>query len=107
MAAELGVMTVRVERAMRSLDNVARVHVYRWGDGAAHLHLWFMARPKGQLQLRGTFLPMWDDIIPPIPEARWKEDLSMIAAWLGEFGGEAIIQPTKIEWLAPSKLTED
>ena len=107
LAAELGVMTVRVERAMRSLDNVARVHVYRWGDGAAHLHLWFMARPKGQLQLRGTFLPMWDDIMPPIPEAQWKEDLSMIAAWLAEFGGDAIAQPPKIEWQAPSKLSDD
>src|SRR5262249_62025925 len=55
LAAELGVMTVRLERAIRSLDGVARVHVNRWGDGAAHLHLWFLARPYGRLQLRGTF----------------------------------------------------
>ena len=33
LAAELGVMTVRLERAIRSLDGVARVHVNRWGDG--------------------------------------------------------------------------
>ncbi len=38
-------MTVRLERAIRSLDGVARVHVNRWGDGSAHLHLWFLARP--------------------------------------------------------------
>ena len=51
LAAELGVMTVRLERAIRSLDEVAQVHVNRWGDGAAHLHLWFLGRPAGQLQL--------------------------------------------------------
>ncbi|HCT75324.1 MAG TPA: hypothetical protein DGT23_01760 [Micromonosporaceae bacterium] len=107
LAAELGVMSVRLERAIRSLDDVARVHMYRWGDGAAHLHLWFMARPKGQLQLRGTFLPMWDDIMPSIPEAQWKESLAHVAAWLAEFGGEALAQPPRIDWQAPSKMAED
>jgi len=51
LAAELGVMTVRLERAIRSLDGVARVHVNRWGDGSAHLHMWFLAcrvRRSGQ-----------------------------------------------------------
>jgi hypothetical protein len=104
LAGELGVLTVRVERAVRSLDGVARVHVNRWGDGAAHLHLWFMARPRGQLQLRGSFLPMWDDILPPVPEAQWRENLALIAAWLEDFGGTAVAQPPKIEWQAPSKF---
>ena len=48
LAAELGVLTVRLERAIRSLDGVARVHVNRWGDGSAHLHVWFLARPTGR-----------------------------------------------------------
>lgn len=104
LAAELGVMTVRIERAIRSLDNIARVHVNRWGDGGAHLHLWFMARPYGQLQLRGSFLPMWDEILPPINEEKWREDLSHIAAWLEDFGGTAIAQPPKIVWTAPDKF---
>lgn len=107
LAAELGVMTVRLERAIRSLDDISRVHVYRWGDGAAHLHLWFMARPRGRLQLRGSFLPMWDDILPPIPEAQWKESLALVAAWLAEFGGTALAQPPRIDWQAPARLTED
>ncbi|WP_246002368.1 hypothetical protein [Allorhizocola rhizosphaerae] len=106
LAAELGVMTVRVERAIRSLDNVARVHVNRWGDGTAHMHMWFMARPRGALQMRGTFLPMWDDILPPISEAQWKESLAMVAAWLAEFGGTALAQPPRIDWQAPAKLSE-
>jgi hypothetical protein len=107
LAAELGVMTVRLERSIRSLSNVARVHVYRWGDGAAHFQIWFMARPYGQLQLRGTFLPMWDEILPPGPIDDWKENLALIAAWLAEFGGTAVAEPPKIEWQAPSRLTED
>ncbi|GAA1769636.1 hypothetical protein [Luedemannella helvata] len=103
-AAELGVMTVRLERAMRSLDGVARVHVNRWGDGSAHLHLWFLARPYGRLQLRGTFLSLWDDILPPIPEEQWRENCALVAAWLAEFGGRPLAEPPRIDWKAPSTL---
>jgi hypothetical protein len=106
LAAELGVMTVRLERAIRSLDGVARVHVNRWGDGAAHLHLWFLARPFGALQLRGSFLLLWNDILPPVPEAAWRENLALIAAWLAEFGGRPLAEPPRIDWQAPAKLTE-
>jgi diadenosine tetraphosphate (Ap4A) HIT family hydrolase len=105
LAAELGVMTVRLERAIRSLDGVARVHVNRWSDGAAHLHLWFLGRPTGRLQLRGSFLSLWEDILPPVDESRWREDLALVAAWLGEFGGRALAEPPRIEWQAPSTLS--
>jgi hypothetical protein len=104
LAAELGVMTVRLERAIRSLDGVARVHVNRWGDGSAHLHLWFLARPMGRLQLRGSFLSLWDEILPPIPESQWRENLALVAAWLAEFGGRPLAEPPRIEWQAPSTL---
>jgi hypothetical protein len=104
LAAELGVMTVRLERAIRSLDGVARVHVNQWGDGAAHLHVSFYARPVGRLQLRGSFLAMWDDILPPVDEAIWKDNLALVAAWLGEFGGRALAEPPRIDWQAPSTL---
>ena len=104
LAAELGVMTVRLERAIRSIDGVGRVHVNRWGDGSAHLHLWFYARPHGRLQLRGSFLSMWNDILPPVDEATWKENLALIAAWLAEFGGRALAEVPRIDWQAPSTL---
>ena len=107
LAAELGVMTVRLERAIRSLDGVARVHVNRWGDGAAHLHLWFLARPYGRLQLRGTFLPLWEEILPPISEQQWRENLALVAAWLAEFGGRPLAEPPHIQWQAPSTLTQE
>jgi hypothetical protein len=106
LAAELGVMTVRLERAIRSLDGVARVHVNRWGDGTAHMHMWFLARPAGRLQLRGTFLSLWDDILPVIPERQWRENLALVAAWLAEFGGTAIAEPPHIQWQSPSTISE-
>ncbi|MEU7955853.1 hypothetical protein [Micromonospora humida] len=104
LAAELGVMTVRLERAIRSLDGVARVHVNRWGDGSAHLHMWFLARPYGRLQLRGTFLSLWDSILPPISESRWRENLAHVAAWLAEFGGRPLAEPPRIQWQTPSSI---
>lgn len=108
LAAELGVMTVRLERAIRSLEGVARVHVNRWGDGSAHLHLWFLSRPAGRLQLRGTFLSLWDDILPTVPEPQWRENLALVAAWLAEFGGRPLAEPPRIDWQAPNRFaTED
>ncbi|MFJ8685958.1 hypothetical protein [Micromonospora wenchangensis] len=104
LAAELGVMTVRLERAIRSLDGVARVHVNRWGDGSAHLHMWFLARPYGRLQLRGTFLSLWDSILPPISESQWRENLAHVAAWLAEFGGRPLAEPPRIQWQTPSSI---
>jgi hypothetical protein len=104
LAAELGVMTVRLERAIRSLDGVARVHVNRWGDGSAHLHMWFLARPYGRLQLRGTFLSLWDDILPVVPESQWRENLALVAAWLADFGGQANAEPAHIAWESPATI---
>jgi len=106
LAAELGVMTVRLERAIRAIEGVARVHINRWGDGSAHLHLWFLARPYGRLQLRGTFLSLWDDILPPIAERQWRENLALVAAWLAEFGGRPLAEPPPIDWKAPTSLDE-
>jgi diadenosine tetraphosphate (Ap4A) HIT family hydrolase len=106
LAAELGVLTVRLERAIRSLDGVARVHVNRWGDGSSHLHLWFLARPYGRLQLRGTFLSLWDSILPPISEEQWRENLALVAAWLGEFGGRPLAEPSRIQWQAPASFSD-
>jgi len=46
LAAELGVLLARIERAIRSIGEIGRVHVCRWGDGGEHLHWWFMARRR-------------------------------------------------------------
>ena len=83
LAAELGVLQARIERAIRGLGNVGRVHVCRWGDGGEHLHWWFMARPARLPQLIGSFAAVWDDILPPVPEEQWRADLAALAEALG------------------------
>ncbi|HEX5540937.1 MAG TPA: hypothetical protein VFX60_05145, partial [Micromonospora sp.] len=65
-----------------------------------------LARPYGRLQLRGTFLSLWDDILPPIPESVWRENLALVAAWLAEFGGRPLAEPPRIQWQAPSSLSQ-
>ncbi|WP_354644440.1 HIT family protein [Kitasatospora camelliae] len=89
LAAELGPMLQRVERAVLSLGGVGRVHVNRWGDGSAHLHLWLIARPEGMMQLRGTCLPLWDDVLPKAPVEEWRETNRRIAAAMAADGGTA------------------
>lgn len=58
----------RIERAILGLGDIARVHVYRWGDGSAHFHVWFFPRPLGMLEARREMLPLWADLLPEAPE---------------------------------------
>ncbi|HEV2637296.1 MAG TPA: GNAT family N-acetyltransferase [Actinocrinis sp.] len=71
-AAELGPLFQRIERAILGLGGIGRVHINRWGDGAAHLHWWFIARPAGMPQFRGSFMPLWDVVLPPVEESLWR-----------------------------------
>ena len=80
LAAELGPLLVRVERAVASVGEIGRVHVCRWGDGSEHLHFWFLARPARLPQTVGSFAAIWDDILPPLPEPVWRENLAAVAA---------------------------
>jgi diadenosine tetraphosphate (Ap4A) HIT family hydrolase len=89
LLAEVGPLTARVERVLMSLGDVARVHVNRWGDGSAHFHLWFMPRPLGVLQLRGSMLPMWLDVLPDLDEAEARDALVRVATGMAAGGGTA------------------
>jgi diadenosine tetraphosphate (Ap4A) HIT family hydrolase len=86
LAQEMGVMLGRVERAIRSIGEIGRVHVCRWGDGSEHLHWWFLGRPARVPQLLGTFAAVWDDILPPLPEEVWRANLAAVAAALSDPG---------------------
>lgn len=88
-SAELGPLMQRIEKAMLALGGIARVHVNRWGDGGAHLHIWFIARPEGMLQLRGACLALWDDLLPPAPDDEWQANLAAVAHALAADGGTA------------------
>ena len=89
LASELGPLMVRVERAVQAVGDIGRVHVGRWGDGGAHLHFWFIARPARMPQLRTSFAAIWDDILPPLPEELWRRNLAVVARSLAGTGGRA------------------
>lgn len=62
---EFGPLTARIEQALLDLGEIARVHLYRWGDGSAHFHVHFIPRPLGLLDLRWFYLPLWERQMPP------------------------------------------
>jgi hypothetical protein len=73
---------------MQALPHVARAHVYRIGDGGAHLHVWFFARPEGQAQLYGSWLVVWDDLLPEYPADVAEADAAIVAdALVASYGG--------------------
>jgi len=82
------VLTSHIARHVQALPHIARAHVYRFGDGAAHLHVWFFGRPEGQLQLRGSWVIAWDDLLPEYPDAVADADAAVVAdALVASFGG--------------------
>jgi hypothetical protein len=90
MAAECGRLSVWLTRIIERLDGIGRVHVMKIGDGAEHLHVWFFARPAGLLQVRGSAVPEWDDILPPVPEEIWRADLAQVARHLATHEGRVV-----------------
>lgn len=82
LAAELGVLAGRIERAVRGIEGVGLVHVLRYGEGSEHLHIWFMGRPARLEQLRSSFAAVWDDVLPPTPEDVWRGNLELVVAAL-------------------------
>jgi diadenosine tetraphosphate (Ap4A) HIT family hydrolase len=91
LASELGQLIVHVAKAIESLPHIARAHVSRWGDGGAHLHVFFFARPEGFQQLRGTCFAMWDDLLTPVPDAIRLEDARSVGRAIeASYGGTAL-----------------
>jgi hypothetical protein len=73
------VLATHVARHVEALPNISRSHVYRIGDGGAHLHVWFFARPEGQAQLFGSWLVAWDDLLPEYPTEVASADAAAVA----------------------------
>jgi diadenosine tetraphosphate (Ap4A) HIT family hydrolase len=87
-AAELGRLTTHIARHVQALPHIARAHVYRIGDGGAHLHVWFLARPEGQAQLYGSWMVVWDDLLPEYPADVAEADAAIVAdALVASYGG--------------------
>jgi diadenosine tetraphosphate (Ap4A) HIT family hydrolase len=92
LASEMGRLMVHTTRAIETLPHIARSHVARYGDGGAHLHVFFFARPEGFTQFRGTWFAVWDDLLPPVPEVMREEDARTVGRAIEvSFGGSAVL----------------
>jgi hypothetical protein len=45
--AGVRVLSTHVARHVQALPHISGCHIYRLGDGGAHVHVWFFARPEG------------------------------------------------------------
>jgi diadenosine tetraphosphate (Ap4A) HIT family hydrolase len=78
---DLGRVVALIERAVLSLGGFARVHLYRWGDGGAHFHVWFLPRPLGMLEATKQYLPLWEEQLPTAAP----EDVEAAGKLIGDF----------------------
>ncbi len=90
VAARMGQLLTAVERAATDVLDIPRLQVARYGDGQEHLHYWLLGRPTGVAQLRGTLLPMWQDLLPPRPADEVRADLVAVCERLVELAGGAL-----------------
>lgn len=86
LAAEFGVLAGRIDRAIMTLPDVARVHLYRWGDGGAHFHVWFLPRPLGMLEATKMMLPIWEEVLPQVDQEAIDKAKAAIAAAMASDG---------------------
>jgi diadenosine tetraphosphate (Ap4A) HIT family hydrolase len=82
-ATSFGPVVARVERAILSLGGIARVHLYLWGDGGAHFHVWLIPRPLGMLEAKGMMLPLWEDVLPNVPDEELRAVAERVAVAMG------------------------
>jgi hypothetical protein len=91
LAGEVGRLMVALGAAIETLPSVARVHISKWGDGGAHAHVFFFARPTRMPQLRGTCLALWDDLLPTVPDnVRDENALAVVKRLVATYGGTPV-----------------
>ncbi len=67
LSGEMGQLIVAISAAIEDLPSVGRAQLAKYGDGGAHLHLFFFGRPDRMLQLRGSTLLDWEENLPEVP----------------------------------------
>jgi diadenosine tetraphosphate (Ap4A) HIT family hydrolase len=82
LARDQGIMLGRVERAVLSVGGIGKVHIGRWGEGAEHLHWWFIGRPLWMGQMRSSFAEIWDGVLPPTPKEVWDDNVARVVSAL-------------------------
>jgi hypothetical protein len=90
LAAEMGQLVVAVSDAVEHVPSVGRVHLAKYGDGGAHLHLLFFGRPARVLQFRGSPLLDWEENLPRVPLPVLQANARVVAErLLVHLGGQA------------------
>lgn len=90
LAAEMGLLVVAIAAAVELVPSVGRVQLAKYGDGGAHLHLFFLGRPTRILQFRGSPLLDWEENLPRVPLEVLQRNARVVADRLVEaLGGEA------------------
>lgn len=90
LASEMGQLIVAVSDAIEHLPTVGRVQLAKYGDGGAHLHLFFFGRPARILQFRGSPLIDWEENLPRVPLAVLQANARVVAERLSvNVGGTA------------------
>ena len=79
---ELGRLVRRTYRAVRALPGVGNVQISKWENGGGHLSVNVLARPLGVLELRGSNLPVWADMLPDIPQGEYDARAEAVRAAL-------------------------
>jgi len=96
LAAELGRLTVVIAAAIEALPSVGRCHVARYGDGGAHVHLFFFGRPARAGQFRGSTLVDWEENLPRLPADVAADNARFVAETIvTAYGG--VVVPTSEE----------
>jgi diadenosine tetraphosphate (Ap4A) HIT family hydrolase len=91
LAAEYGKVSNWLHRIMAGLPNIGRVHVCKWGDGGAHMHVSFFARTARLTTVLGSPAMEWDEVLPPVPEDIWRADLHEVARKMATHDGKALV----------------
>jgi hypothetical protein len=79
LAEEMGRLIVAVSAAIEALPSVGRVQLAKYGDGGAHLHLFFFGRPARILQFRGSPLLDWEENLPAVPLDVLRDNAAFVA----------------------------
>lgn len=89
LTAEMGQLIVAVSAAVEALPSVGRVQLAKYGDGGAHLHLFFFGRPARVLQFRGSPMLDWEENLPRVPLGVLRTNAEFVAKRLvADVGGK-------------------
>lgn len=84
LSGQMGRLIVAISAAIEELPSVGRSQLAKYGDGGAHLHLFFFGRPDRMLQLRGSPLLDWEENLPAVPFEVLRANAAYVAARLVE-----------------------